>query len=339
MRSTAGAAPRFCASCRALYRSDVARCPADGGALAVAGADPLIGTTIAGRYTLESLLGEGAMGRVYRAHHVRSASRRFAVKILVGDLAASPAMRRRFAREARTASRLDHPNLVGVVDSGRTERGLLYLAMELVEGRTLGAALREEALAPARVLHLAAQLCDGLAHAHARGIVHRDVKPDNILLVASGDSELARLADFGLATSTLDDGASPSTSAVLCTPAYAAPEQLRGRRVDPRADLYALGVTLFEMLTGALPFGADARTAAARKLAGPAPSAGDLGAFVPARFAAVIARLLAPDPADRFASAAELKRALADCRGHSLRAATLVAAAVAVLAAAVAWCA
>jgi serine/threonine-protein kinase len=258
-------------------------------------------------------------------------------------------MRIRFASEAENASRLDHPNIVGVVDFGRTEHGLMYLAMELVEGRTLGAALREHTFDPARAVHIATQLCDGLAHAHTRGVVHRDFKPENILLLTAGDHEVARIADFGLAISTLDDDARMTTSGVLCTPAYAAPEQLLNQTVDHRADLYALGVTLFEMLSGAMPFGSEPSCAVARKLIGEEPTPDDLAAHVPAYLAPVIARLMARSPDDRYASAADVRRALEDAEcdrvpvapprrsSRSPRTAIAIGAAVLVATGAVAW--
>jgi serine/threonine-protein kinase len=294
-----------------MYRTDFTRCPTDGGELIIAVTDPLIGATIAEHYTIDTLIGEGAMGRVYRAHHSRLVNKRYALKILIGDLAASARMRIRFANEAENASRLDHPNIVGVVDFGRAPTGLMYLVMELVEGPTLGDLVRRHPFAPARAMRLVRQLCDGLGHAHARGVVHRDFKPDNILVVGELDQEIARIADFGLAISMADEDARLTTSGVLCTPAYAAPEQLLGQAIDHRADLYALGVTLFEMLTGGImPFGCDPQLVTGRKLAGPTPSIHAVAPDVPAQLAAAIERLLALDPADRFQHAGEVIVAL-----------------------------
>lgn len=296
-----------------MYRSDFARCPIDGGEIAPVTTDPLIGTTIGEHYTIEALLGEGAMGRVYRTHHTRLVNKRFALKILLGDLAASATMRIRFAKEAENASKLDHPNIVGVVDFGRTESGLLYIVMELVDGQTLGDLIRFAPVAPARTRRIARQLCAGLAHAHARGVVHRDFKPDNILVIGEGDSELACIADFGLAISTLEEDARLTTSGVVCTPAYAAPEQLVGADIDQRADLYALGVTLFETLTGGImPFGNDPQAVMSKKLVGPTPSILTLAPHVPATLVAVLDRLLARDPAKRFQTADEVAAALDD---------------------------
>ncbi|MBV8761331.1 MAG: serine/threonine protein kinase [Deltaproteobacteria bacterium] len=302
-----GSAIRCCGICGASYRTEFQRCPNDGGELVLGVVDPLVGMTLGDHYVIEALLGEGAMGRVYRAHHHRLTGRRFAVKVMLGDLAVDPEMRMRFAREAEATSRLDHPGVVGVHDFGRTPTGLLFLVMELVEGETLGRVLRRGPMAPERVIRLARQLCHGLAHAHARGIVHRDLKPDNILVVAPGTpAERVRISDFGLAI-THDDDARLTTSGVVCTPAYAAPEQLFGRDVDGRADLYALGSTMFEMLTGGIPvFAGDAQQVTAKKLAGEMRSLSVLAPNAPAPLIKLIHKLLEADPAKRPPSATDV---------------------------------
>jgi hypothetical protein len=223
-------------------------------------------------------------------------------------------MRMRFAKEAENVSRLDHPNIVGVVDFGRTESGLLFMVMELVEGATLGDVIRTAPMSPARARRVARQLCAGLSHAHERGVVHRDFKPDNILVIGEDEEhERACIADFGLAISTADDGddARLTTSGIVCTPAYAAPEQLVGGAIDRRADLYALGCTLFEMLTGGImPFGNDPQTMMSRKLVGPPPSIIAVAPHVPASLVGVLDRLLDRDPEKRFQTAEEVAVAL-----------------------------
>jgi serine/threonine-protein kinase len=297
-----------------MYRTDFSRCPIDGGEIETVTMDPLIGQTIAEHYTIERLLGEGAMGRVYRAHHARLVNKGFALKILLGDLAASATMRMRFAKEAENVSRLDHPNIVGVVDFGRTESGLLFMVMELVEGPTLGDVIRTAPMSPARARRIAGQLCAGLSHAHERGVVHRDFKPDNILVIGEDEEhERACIADFGLAISTADDGddARLTTSGIVCTPAYAAPEQLVGGAIDRRADLYALGCTLFEILTGGImPFGNDPQTMMSRKLVGSPPSIIAVAPHVPASLVGVLDRLLDRDREKRFQTADEVAAAL-----------------------------
>src|SRR5262249_49212718 len=157
----------------------------DGGALRVA-TDPLIGRILAGTYVIERLIGEGTIGRVYRARHLVLANQRYAIKVLLGDLAASKAARARFAHAAARASELAHPNVVNVVDYGRTRAGLHYLVMDLVEGCTLASLIARGPIAPDRVIRIAHHLCEGLDHAHGRGVIHRDLKSDNILVVPGG---------------------------------------------------------------------------------------------------------------------------------------------------------
>ncbi len=191
---------RCCRTCCAVYRSGFERCPTDGTALSSFDADPVIGTVINDLYEVEACVGEGAMGRVYRAHHLRLTQRQVALKILLGDLAASVAMRLRFTQEAQAASVLSHPNVVPVLDFGKTPQGLLFLAMEYVEGSSLARIIVDEGpLDPARVVRLVRQLCLGLGHAHSHGLVHRDFKPDNVLVVDDPGGEIPRIADFGLA--------------------------------------------------------------------------------------------------------------------------------------------
>src|SRR5678816_3958446 len=162
-----------CPECLAVFRTEFSYCPADGATLIQFVEEPLIGARIADRYVLEELIGEGAMGLVYRASHVRL-PRPFAIKILFGDHASDTRMRLRFAQEASAACRLNHPNVVAVVDFGKSDRGLVYLVMDCVEGETLSQLIAREAPLPERrVVELVRQLCEGLAHAHAHGVVHR----------------------------------------------------------------------------------------------------------------------------------------------------------------------
>lgn len=293
-----------------MYRTEFERCPNDGGALVVSLLDPLIGATIADTYVIESLIGEGAMARVYRARHARLANQRYAIKVLIGDLAVSSTMRLRFQYEAENASRLDHPNVVNVIDYGKTSHGLHYLVMDLVEGVTLSSLIMRGPMAAERAIRIAHQLCEGLDHAHGRGVIHRDFKPDNILIVGDPGREIARIADFGLAMSTTKQ-TRLTTSGVACTPAYAAPEQLRGGAIDHRVDLYGLGATLFEMLSGGyLPFEGDLDTTIAAKLSRNAPSILTRAPNVPPGLVTLVQRLLAQYPEDRPRSARAVIRAL-----------------------------
>src|SRR5262245_33185600 len=229
-----------CPVCLAEFRTGYDCCPADGAELAPAVGDPLIGAELAGRYVIEELVGEGSMGLIYRAPHV-CLPRWFAVKILFGDLIADPRMRTRFAQEAALASRLSHPNVVPVVDFGRTESGLLYLVMDYVEGEGLGDLMaREGPIEPVRAIRIARQLAQGLGQAHKRGLVHRDFKPGNVLLERQESGPpLPRVVDFGLAICTRQREEAPSRltecGIIIGTPIYIAPEQVLDQSIDHRA--------------------------------------------------------------------------------------------------------
>jgi serine/threonine protein kinase len=312
--SLPSAAPgeRFgCPQCLSVFRAGFARCPLDGAALQALTGDPLIGHLLADRYVIEELLGEGGMGRVYRARHMRM-SRRFAVKVLFGDMAADAKARTRFSREAEAVSRLNHPNVLSVVDFGETDEGLLYLVMDYIEGRELHQLLAHEAPLPTqRALEFLRQLARGLAHAHERDLVHRDFKTENVVVTRSGDEELARIVDFGIAAvgEMMEPNQRLTTEGmVLGTPAYMSPEQSTGEEVDERSDLFSLGVMLYEMLCGRLPFDGTAVTIARAHLAAEVPA---IATRVPglrpdARLEAVAMRLMAKDPSDRFQSARAL---------------------------------
>ncbi len=301
-----------CPTCLVPFRSTFTRCPRDGATLVWSVDDPLIGTTFADRYVIEALVGEGAMGLVYRAHHARL-SRLFALKLMFGDVAAEAAMRMRFAQEADSASRFCHPNVVSVVDFGRTERGILYLAMEYVDGETLASIIRRQgALDEHRVVALARQLALGLGHAHHAGLVHRDFKPANIAIAVGDDGgEQARVLDLGLAISEREGdriGRLTEHGLVVGTPIYIAPEQAKDQPVDHRADLFALGVVMYEMLTGKTPFeGSGAEIARANvQLKPPALSARNPQVRVTPELEAIVFKLLEKRAADRYQSAEEL---------------------------------
>jgi len=252
-------APRprtWCPTCRALFRGDdLARCPRHGDELQPAELDPLVGTTLADRYAIEDVIGEGGLGRVYRARHARLA-RRYAIKVPFGDVAFDPTMSARFRREADITGRLDHPHVVAARDVGDTAAGLPYLVMDLAEGENLGDAIARGPLPGARAIEVLGELLTGLLHAHGHGVIHRDLKPDNVVLTERG----AVIIDFGIAA-LRDDRARgrrrrrlTPAGALLGTPRYMAPEQACGQPVDARTDLFALGVILYEMLAGVPPF-------------------------------------------------------------------------------------
>ena len=283
--------------------------------------DPRVGTTFAGRYVIEAVLGEGGMGRVYRARHMRM-SRRFAIKLLHGEHAAQPEMVIRFQREAEATSRLSHRNVVGVVDFGETDAAILYLVMEFVDGTTLRRLLRDGPMDGGRALALLDQLAAGLAHAHDRGLVHRDFKPDNILVEQTEDGEVARISDFGIVMSRESigpDGERLTTAGlVLGTPHYMAPEQTMGDALGPQTDLYALGVVLYEMLAGKQPFEGPPALVAQMHVLNPVPRIADRvpGLAVDPLLEALAMRLMAKRPEHRPASAREVGQLVRLLRSH-----------------------
>jgi serine/threonine-protein kinase len=235
---------RFCASCGAAI-------------LAPRDRDPLIGSVIGGRFRVLSVIGEGGMGRVYRAEQELGAtSRPVAIKVLTTNPGDEKAVQR-FHREIATVVSLHHPNTIRIYDTGALPDGRLYIAMELVEGRSLQKAIQEGPMPLAVVERLVSQIGGALAEAHRRGIVHRDLKPDNVLLAShTEEGEDAKILDFGIAKNDRHMESSEVTAqgTIVGTPAYMSPEQLSGKDVDPRSDVYALGLMTYEMLTGSRPF-------------------------------------------------------------------------------------
>jgi tetratricopeptide (TPR) repeat protein len=219
--------------------------------------DPLLGAVLGDRYLILSRLGVGGMGAVYRAQHT-TLKRDLAIKVLLPEFGGKDEFVRRFEREAESASRLAHPNIIAVTDFGRTPDGLLFLAMEYLDGRSLTSLIREGPLGVPRALGIARQILAGLNRAHGAGVVHRDLKPDNIMLIErDGTRDFVKILDFGIAKLTdPEPGREALTQAgmVFGTPEYLSPEQALGDKIDARADLYAFGVILFEMLIGQRPF-------------------------------------------------------------------------------------
>src|SRR5947209_10550705 len=267
-----------------------------------------------GQYALKRKLGAGGMGEVWLAEH-GLLKRPCAVKFVRPELAAHPAAAGRFAREVQAVTGLTHPNTVRVYDYGRAEDGSFYYVMEYLDGPTLEQLIRDHGpLPPGRVVYLLRQLCGALAEAHAAGLVHRDVKPGNVIVARLGGvCDVAKLLDFGL---VLDESAGGGedrltrAGAVMGTPAYMPPEQAAGDPVGARGDVYALGAVGYYALSGRPPHGgATARQILAAVLTQPVPPL----AGVPTDLAAVIARCLARDPSDRVATAWDLDRALAGC--------------------------
>jgi serine/threonine-protein kinase len=267
-----------------------------------------------GQYTLGRKLGEGGMGEVFLAEH-RLLKRPCAVKFIRPELAAHPATAARFAREVQAVTGLTHVNTVRVYDYGRANDGSFYYVMEYLDGPTLDRLVADYGpLPPGRVVHLLRQLCGALAEAHAAGLVHRDLKPGNVIVARLGGvCDVAKLLDFGLVLDECAaDGDDRLTRAgvVLGTPAYMAPEQAAGEPVDARGDVYSLGAVAYYALLGRPPFGGkNARQVMAAHRTEPVPPLDG----VPADLAAVVARCLAKYPADRFPTVRDLDRALAAC--------------------------
>lgn len=263
------------------------------------------GDVVAGRYELLEEIGRGGMAVVYRARD-GVLHREVALKVLQPGRAGDASFVRRFEREARAVAALNHPNVVAVHDTGEDD-GTYYLVMELVRGPTLADLLEEEGpLAAVRAVGIAHGVCMGLAAAHRKGIVHRDVKPSNVVFDAESDT--VKVADFGLARSATE--ATVSTTVYGSAP-YMAPEQARGGAVDPRTDVYAMGCVLFEMLTGQPPFTGDSPLAVVAQHQSQDPPSMSEQRDVPTDLGALVARCLEKDPADRFADADALGSALA----------------------------
>jgi serine/threonine-protein kinase len=280
-------------------------------------ADPLLGTELDDRYRVVAPLGEGGMGAVYRGEHL-AIGRAVAIKVLNPLLATSNGFAQRFEREAQAAGRLQHPNCVPVTDFGRTADGTSYLVMDLVEGRGLGEIIAaDKPLDPPRALRIARHVLRGLGHAHASNVVHRDIKPDNIIVESHEDGELARVLDFGIAKLREGEGDKlTQAGTAIGTPSYLSPEQAVGGDIDHRCDLYSTAVVLFEMLTGSVPYTADTPLKVLTKHAtAPLPALSDVAphlADVP-DLEALLRRGMAKDPDDRFMSAAEFVQAIDSC--------------------------
>jgi serine/threonine-protein kinase len=224
--------------------------------------DALLGTLLAGRYRIDALIGSGGMGAVYRAKHMHM-RKAVAVKVLHKEMTAFPEVVARFEREAVAAGRIEHPHVVSASDFGKLEDGSFYLVLEFIEGQSLARLVSKVgALSPLRALRITRQIVEALQAAHAVGIVHRDLKPDNVMLVdKDGDPDFVKVLDFGIAKvkveETVEQPALTQIGTVFGTPEYMSPEQARGELVDARADLYTVGVILFEMLSGHSPFKDD----------------------------------------------------------------------------------
>jgi serine/threonine-protein kinase len=328
-----------CPACSARYDSASAFCALDGTRLVPVedlGEDPLVGQVLADRYRIVRLLGEGGMGRVYEGAHV-NINKRVAIKVLRPELVENAATVARFRQEARSASAIGHDNIVAMEDFATLPDGTVYLAMEYLDGESLGDRMRRPPPLPlAEGLATMAQVCRGLHAAHEQGIVHRDMKPENIFLAQkntnTGKVVIPKILDFGIAKMSGQEGALnlTKTGAIFGTPLYMSPEQAKGEPLDHRADIYSTGVILYELATGRVPFKADSsvQVLAAHITSDPErPSRAAPDRGIPPSVEAAILRAMAKDPAARFPSAGELAdellRALAALSSSGQRSAAL----------------
>jgi serine/threonine-protein kinase len=304
-----------CPRCGGTWEQQVRFCPLDGAPLdPAAPPDPRLGTLLLGQFELCERIGGGSMGTVYRAWQ-RPLERPVAVKVLRRELLRDPQVVKRFYREARAVARLAHPSIVTVFLVGECEDGAPYIVMELCGGPSLAQVVASEVRLPvARAVRIAGQIARALAEAHAAGVVHRDLKPENIVLAPGrGGDELVKVLDFGIAKILVGNGESQltGTGTIFGTPHYLAPEQASGGVVDARADLYSLGVILYQMVTGRLPFEGSTgmQVVLAHLQQTPAwPRA--LVPELPVELDALVRCAMARDPAERFASADDMGAAL-----------------------------
>jgi eukaryotic-like serine/threonine-protein kinase len=325
-----------CPKCGKQYQDTTTLCPADGAVLAKTD-DSLVGQTLADKYRVEERISEGGMGTVYRGTHILM-DKTVAIKVLHPALAADDVIVARFSREARAASRISHPHALNVTDFGESENGVVFLIMEYLRGLTLKEVVQNEAPMPLpRVVEIVRQVSGALEAAHAEGVVHRDLKSDNIMLVEVGDNnaDWAKVLDFGIAKIQEPVGQDPALTApnlIIGTPQYMSPEQCsQASEIDSRSDIYSLGVILYEMLVGHVPFTGESPTAIMMKhLQDAPPSVLEERKDLPAEVGVVVARALAKKPEDRFKSASELAQSLAlAAEGEAVKSSASAAAAAA----------
>jgi serine/threonine-protein kinase len=289
---------KACVHCKLNYPNDSAACFLCGRPLELI-QDPRIGTTIAGRYLVEQVIGEGGMATVYSAHH-RLVDRPCAIKIMNPNFAKNEVIRERFRREAKAAQKLAHPNIIEIFDQGESPDGLVYLVMELLRGVTIADLLDRGQVPIERTLPIAIQIARALARAHDLEVIHRDLKPENIFIAEDFDgNDLVKILDFGIARS-MQDARLTGAGEVFGTPQYMAPERITSIDAGPSADLYAFGVILYEMLAGQLPFEADDVTSYFLKHLKERPvPLRNLVPHVPQALERLVMELLEKDPKDR----------------------------------------
>ena len=311
---------RVCPTCQGRFEGSSAFCPKDGSPLIAEGAkesSSLVGQVLADRYRILKKIGEGGMGQVYEAQHVYI-DKKFALKLLRPEITSDPEAVARFHQEARSASTIGHENIVEIDDFGRLPDGSVYLAMEYLQGDSLADLMHEAPLELELGLDYLAQVCDGLAAAHEKGIVHRDMKPENVFITEKNHKRIAKILDFGIAKVTGSDGEGARltrTGAVFGTPHYMSPEQALGKSLDARSDIYSVGVILYEVITGSVPFQAETFMGILTQHLTQPPEAPHLRApnrQIPRGIEDIVLRAMAKEPGDRQQSIAKLGQ---DLRG------------------------
>jgi serine/threonine-protein kinase len=321
---------RRCTACNERYPADFLVCPRDATPLTDEGGDnvdPLVGKLIGETYQIVRVVGEGGMGRVYEARHLRLRERRFAVKTLHADLAKNPEMAARFLREAESASSISHPNVVDVFDVHHLPDGVPYFVGEFLEGEELAEWVEKRGPLDARTaIAVGRQICQALGAAHARGIIHRDMKPENVFVLHSAEPPTAKtitvkVLDFGISKVGSDSQSHLTrTGVIMGTPSYMSPEQARGKVVDARADVYSVGAVIYFAITGRRPFDSDDPTSTLSMVLTQDPvRPREIDPRIPEPLELVVQRAMAKDVRDRYQTMAELEHAFAQATGERIR--------------------
>jgi len=314
----AGPLTRLCPECGRRFPSEFRVCPHDARDLVddlpdEGDKDDLVNTTLNDTYAIIRVLGEGGMGRVYEARHTRLTGKRFAIKVLHPEYSRQPEVISRFQREAEAAASLRSPHVVGVYDVGKTPDGRPFMVAEYLEGKELAEHLADVGkLSVPAAVRIVRQICKALTLAHEKGVIHRDMKPENVFLQGDMSAPLATVLDFGI--SKTGDGRGTNltkTGMIMGTPSYMAPEQARGERVDHRADVYAVGAILYATLTGKRPFDhSDPMVTVTAVLTRDPPPPRSIEPSIPEALELAIQRAMAKEPAQRYSSMAELDQDL-----------------------------
>ncbi len=317
LRGSISDLPLVCPTCGVLYPAEFRVCPRDAAELVDARSsgppDELVGQTLAGTYAVTRVIGEGGMGRVYEARHLRVGGKRFAIKALHGEFARNQEVLQRFQREAESAAAIKSPYVVEVYDVLKTEDGRPFIVAEFLSGRELADHISAVGrMEVADAVRITRQLCEGLSQAHALGIVHRDMKPENVFLIGNASEPTVKILDFGISKSGDKPGTQlTKTGIIMGTPSFMAPEQARGEKVNHLVDVYAVGAILYMMLTGRRPFdkGDPTATLTALLLEDP-PRPRSLDPSIPASLEAIIQRAMAKSPLERHQSLEQLSAEL-----------------------------